>query len=143
MVSGRIPEGAAPLIRSAAVSNPTLFFVRAFQAALQQRGIEVDGEALDVDSLAARDKLPPGGDLRPLVRHRSEPLSAIGAAMLKGSRNLYAASVVRHPGLSCECRKPREGPGTRWCSDSITGPRALTRRPTKTITGTAEARSGP
>ena len=98
VVSGRIPEGAAPLIRTAAVSNPTLFFVRAFKAALQQRGIEVAGEALDVDSLPARDTPPPGGDLRPLVRHRSEPLSAIGAAMLKGSRNLYAESpLARRP----------------------------------------------
>ena len=99
MVSGQIPEGAAPLIRTAAVSNPTLFFVQAFKAALQQRGIEVDGEALDADSLPARDKLPRGGDLRPVVRHRSEPLSAIGA-MLKGSRNLYAESLVRHLGLA-------------------------------------------
>ena len=100
VVSGRIPEGAAPLIRTAAVSNPTLFFVRAFQAALRQRGIEVDGEALDVDSLPASDKLSDVGDLRPLVRHRSEPLSAIGAAMLKASRNLYAESLVRHLGLA-------------------------------------------
>ena len=100
VVSGRIPEGAAPLIRIAAVSNPTLFFVQAFKAALQQRGIEVDGDALDVDSLPARDKLPTGGDLRPLVQHRSEPLAAIGAAMLKGSRNLYAESLVRHLGLT-------------------------------------------
>ena len=100
MVSGRIPAGAAPLIRTAAVSNPTLFFVRAFKAGLQQRGIEVDGEALDVDSLPASDRLPPGGDLRPLVHHRSEPLAAIGAAMLKGSRNLYAESLVRHLGLA-------------------------------------------
>ena len=100
VVSGRIPEGAAPLIRTAAVSNPTLFFVRAFKAALQQRGIEVDGQALDVDSLPASDGRQPGGDLRPLVRHRSQPLSDVGAAMLKGSRNLYAESLVRHLGLT-------------------------------------------
>ena len=67
--------------------------------ALQRHGVEVDGEALDVDSLPAREKLPPGGDLRALVRHRSQPLSAIGAAMLKASRNLYAESWCAHLGL--------------------------------------------
>ena len=99
VVAGRIPEGASPIVRTAAVGNPTLFFVQAFKDALEQHGIAVDGEAVDVDSLAARDKAPTLLGLRPLVRHRSEPLSTIGVDMLKQSKNLYAESLVRHLGV--------------------------------------------
>lgn len=102
IVSGRIPAGAAPLVRTAAVGNPTLFFVRAFQEALAERGIAVDGEAVDVDLLAPRDRASTLAGLRPLFRHRSEPLAAIGAAMLKRSKNLYAESLVRHLGVSSD-----------------------------------------
>ena len=100
VVSGRIPEGGSPVVRFAAVGNPTLFFVRAFEATLEQRGIAVDGEAIDIDSLAARDKAPALLGLRPLVSHRSEPLSTIGVDMLKQSKNLYAESLVRHLGVA-------------------------------------------
>ena len=99
VVAGRIPEGATPIVRTAAVGNPTLFFVQAFKNALEREGIAVDGEALDVDSLAAREKAPALLGLRTLVRHRSEPLSAIGVDMLKQSKNLYAESLVRHLGV--------------------------------------------
>ena len=99
VVSGRIPRGASPVVRAAAVGNPTLFFVQAFKDALERRGIAVDGEAVDVDSLG-RDRTSALPGLRPLVRHRSEPLSAIGVDMLKRSRNLYAESLVRHLGVT-------------------------------------------
>ena len=99
VATGRIPEGASPIVRTAAVGNPTLFFVEAFKRALEQDGIGVEGEAVDVDSLAARDKAPTLLGLRPLVRHRSEPLSTIGVDMLKQSKNLYAESLVRHLGV--------------------------------------------
>ena len=100
VVAGRIPEGSSPIVQTAAVGNPTLFFVQAFRNALEQHGIAVDGEAVDIDSLAARESAPGRPGLRPLVRHRSEPLSAIGADMLKQSRNLYAESLVRHLGVA-------------------------------------------
>ena len=100
VVAGRIPEGSSPIVRTAAVGNPTLFFVQAFKNTLEQHGIAVDGEAVDVDSLAARERAPALPGLRALVRHRSEPLSAIGADMLKQSRNLYAESLVRHLGVA-------------------------------------------
>ncbi|MYK87647.1 MAG: D-alanyl-D-alanine carboxypeptidase/D-alanyl-D-alanine-endopeptidase [Acidobacteria bacterium] len=100
VVAGRIPEGSSPIVRTAAVGNPTLFFVQAFKNTLERHGIAVDGEAVDVDSLAARERAPALPGLRALVRHRSEPLSAIGADMLKQSRNLYAESLVRHLGVA-------------------------------------------
>ena len=100
VVTGRIPEGAQPIVRVAAVGNPTLFFVQAFKDTLEQRGIAVDGEAVDVDSLAAREKAPTLLGLRTLVNHRSEPLAAIGVDMLQQSKNLYAESLLRHLGVA-------------------------------------------
>jgi D-alanyl-D-alanine carboxypeptidase/D-alanyl-D-alanine-endopeptidase (penicillin-binding protein 4) len=100
VVSGRIPVGASPIVRRAAVGNPTLFFVRAFRETLAEHGIAVDGEAIDIDLLAPRDKTSARAGLQPLVRHRSEPLSVIGVDMLKKSKNLYAESLVRHLGVS-------------------------------------------
>lgn len=100
VASGRIPVGAAPVVRVAAVGNPTLFFVQALRDALEKHGVAVEGEAVDVDGLAAADRAAALGGLRPLVRRRSAPLSAIGAAMLKDSRNLYAESLLRHLGAT-------------------------------------------
>ena len=100
VVAGRIPAGSPPIVRNAAVGNPTLFFVQAFKNALERNGIVVEGDAVDIDSLAAGDRAPAPPGLRPLLRHRSEPLSTIGADMLKQSRNLYAESLVRHLGVA-------------------------------------------
>ena len=99
-VSGQVPEGAAPIVRNVPVGNPTLFFVQAFKEALVEHGIAVDGEAVDADLLAARGKATALARLRPLMRHRSKPLAAIGVDMLKQSKNLYAESLVRHLGVS-------------------------------------------
>ena len=100
VVGGRIPAGASSIVRTVAVANPTLFFVQAFKDALEARGIAVDGEAVDVDLLAAPHKAAARLGLRPLVHHRSKPLAAIGVDMLKQSKNLYAESLVRHLGVS-------------------------------------------
>ena len=100
VVSGRVPEDASPITRIAAVGNPTLFFVQGFKDALEAQGIDVDGEAIDIDVLAARGKPPVLPGLRPLLRHRSEPLSSLAVDMLKQSRNLYAESLVRHLGVA-------------------------------------------
>ena len=100
VVAGRIPAGASPIVRAAAVVNPTLFFAETFRETLLQHGISVDGEAMDIDELAARDKKSVLVDLRPLVSHQSKPLAAIGVDMLKQSRNLYAESLVRHLGVA-------------------------------------------
>ena len=100
VVSGRIPEGAVPVVRIAAVGNPTLFFVQAFKSALGEHGVAVDGEAIDIDSLAPPDRTAAVPGLRTLVHHRSKPLAAIGVDMLKHSKNLYAESLVRHVGVS-------------------------------------------
>lgn len=100
VVAGRIPTGSDAVVRRTAVGNPTLFFVEAFRAALERHGIAVDGEAIDIDRLAEHDPVRAHRDARPLVRHRSAPLSAIGVELLKHSSNLYAESLMRHLGAA-------------------------------------------
>ena len=100
VVSGRIPEDAAPMVRVVAVGNPTLFFAQAFKEALEAYGIPVDGEATDIDSLTSPERTAALLGSRTVVRHRSKPLAEIGIDMLKQSKNLYAESLVRHLGAA-------------------------------------------
>jgi D-alanyl-D-alanine carboxypeptidase/D-alanyl-D-alanine-endopeptidase (penicillin-binding protein 4) len=95
-VRGSVPIDAGETVRDAAVDNPTLFFTQAFRAALVARGIDVRGEAVDIDDLpgasAGQDGSKPR---RVLARHQSAPLSEIGRTLMKVSQNLYAETALR------------------------------------------------
>ena len=95
VVTGTIPAGTAPIQRTAAVDNPTIFFVRALRETLEREGIAVVGDAVDIDDLAtsAHDEFQ--GKLRRLAAHQSVPLSALAVDMMKRSQNLYAETVLR------------------------------------------------
>lgn len=103
-IRGTIPLGSDPYVRTAAVVNPTLFFVRALRATLIDRGIDVRGEAVDIDDLEPR---VPGSDSdvdsedfeRVLVRHESPPLTELGAELMKISQNLYAETFLKTLGV--------------------------------------------
>ena len=68
---GQIPAKAAPFVRTASVDNPTGFFVSAFRAALIAEGIQVNGDAVDIDDFLAK---PDFTAARVLVSHVSPPL---------------------------------------------------------------------
>ena len=91
-IAGTIPAGAPPARVNVAVGNPTLWFASVFRSRLLREGIEVTGEAWDID-----DVVPPpdrtAGTL--LYVHRSAPLSVIAQPLLKESINLYAEAVLR------------------------------------------------
>ncbi len=91
-VRGGIPASASPISLSAAVADPTLFFVRELTRALERAGIAVTGEAVDLDNLDV-----PISDDTPalLVRHRSPPLSEIAVPLMRNSQNLYAEALLR------------------------------------------------
>ena len=57
VVSGQIPAKAAPFARTASVDNPTAFFVSAFRDALIAEGIQVNGDAIDIDDFLAKPDL--------------------------------------------------------------------------------------
>jgi D-alanyl-D-alanine carboxypeptidase/D-alanyl-D-alanine-endopeptidase (penicillin-binding protein 4) len=91
-LGGTIPAGAAPVVLTVSVDNPTLFFVQALRRALIARGLDVRGDAVDIDDV------PGGTDLRretEVASHRSPPLSTLAIRLMKASQNQYAETLVK------------------------------------------------
>ena len=78
-----------------AVVNPTDFFVATLIGVLRNEGIEVEGEAVDVDEWGAR---PQYGRLRRIATHVSAPLGDIVGVTNTDSNNLYAEQILRTMG---------------------------------------------
>ena len=97
VLRGTIPLGAAPIVESVAVDNPTLFFVSAFRSALIANGIDVRGPAVDIDDI--RDA-PARSDTRTIISYRSPPLSVLADRLMKASQNQYAETLLKTIGLS-------------------------------------------
>ena len=91
-IAGSIPAGTAAARLTVAVGNPTIWFANALRNRLQAQGIDVVGDAWDVD-----DVIPPPDRRRASVvfTHRSRPLREIVQPLLKESINLYAEAVMR------------------------------------------------
>jgi D-alanyl-D-alanine carboxypeptidase/D-alanyl-D-alanine-endopeptidase (penicillin-binding protein 4) len=98
---GSVPVGGPPLIRNVSVDNPTLYFVRSLHAALIANGIEVRGQAVDIDDLT-----DPSAVRRstPVLTHRSPSLSALAVTMMKLSQNLFAETLLYAAGGSAAVR---------------------------------------
>ena len=93
-VSSTVPAGETQT-EALAVSNPTEFFVSTLVAVLRREGIEVDGEAVDVDDWGAR---PDYRRMRRVATHLSPHLSAIVGVTNTDSNNLYAEQILRTMG---------------------------------------------
>lgn len=91
-IAGSIPIGAPPARLQISVGNPTAWFATVFRAALIDGGIDVSGDAYDVDDVAPR---PEWAGARTLFTHRSSTLAEIAQPMLKNSINLYGEAVLR------------------------------------------------
>ena len=91
-VLGAVPASAAPVYRTASVENPTVFFVRGLKQTLKTRGIDVSGDAVDLDEI---DAVMVDDDLRLLANHRSPLLSGIAGTLMRVSHNLYAETLLR------------------------------------------------
>lgn len=91
-IAGTIPAGAPPARLNVSAGNPTFWFASVFRARLLQRGIEVTGEAWDIDDVRPA---PERGGARVLLTHRSRPLADIVQPLMKDSINLYAEAVMR------------------------------------------------
>jgi D-alanyl-D-alanine carboxypeptidase/D-alanyl-D-alanine-endopeptidase (penicillin-binding protein 4) len=89
---GTVPAAASSLVRTVAVENPTLYFVGALRDALVQNGVQVGGEAVDIDDGHNADAAGPATEV---VTHQSANLSAIAATMMKSSQNLYAETLLK------------------------------------------------
>jgi D-alanyl-D-alanine carboxypeptidase/D-alanyl-D-alanine-endopeptidase (penicillin-binding protein 4) len=91
-IAGSIPAGAPPARLTVAVGNPTLWFASTLRVRLQAQGIEVTGDAFDID-----DVLPPPdrSAAHTLFTHRSKALREIVQPLMKDSINLYAEAIMR------------------------------------------------
>ena len=91
-IAGSIPAGATPAQLLVSVGNPTLWFATVLRHALVTAGIDVTGEAYDVDDVASRQEWTSSSVL---YTHRSPTLAEIAQPLLKDSINLYGEAVLR------------------------------------------------
>ena len=92
---GSIPLGSDPLRRQVSVDDPTLFFLRTLRQTLIREGIEVDGDAIDIDDVDLGTATEPREPGYVLSRHLSPPLSELAIDMMKRSQNLFAETIFR------------------------------------------------
>jgi D-alanyl-D-alanine carboxypeptidase/D-alanyl-D-alanine-endopeptidase (penicillin-binding protein 4) len=91
-VAGSIPATAPPAVLAVAVGNPTLWFAQALKSRMVGDGIEVGGDAVDIDDVVPT----PSRDSATVVySHRSPTLAEIVQPLLKDSINLYAEALMR------------------------------------------------
>lgn len=91
-IAGSIPAGAPPARLSISAGNPTFWFASVLRNRLLAGGIEVAGEAFDID-----DIMPPPDRTAATVlyTYRSHSLAEIAQPLLKESINLYGEAVMR------------------------------------------------
>ncbi len=75
------------------IEQPTLFALHAFQRALDEAGITVAAELVDVDDLARKPDYSALG--QPLLAHLSPPLADLVAHTNRRSDNFYAEELFR------------------------------------------------
>ncbi|HEV3142186.1 MAG TPA: D-alanyl-D-alanine carboxypeptidase/D-alanyl-D-alanine-endopeptidase [Vicinamibacterales bacterium] len=90
-IRGTIAVGAQPVVEVVSADNPTLFFVKSLRNALIANGIDVRGEAVDVDDVAN----PPPTAGAPIITYRSPPLSQLATRLMKASQNQYAETLLK------------------------------------------------
>jgi serine-type D-Ala-D-Ala carboxypeptidase/endopeptidase (penicillin-binding protein 4) len=98
-VSGTVPPGGVAVQRTVAVGNPTLYYVSILRRTLVASGIEVRGEAVDIDELARE---PGDRETVVLFSHRSDPLSRLAETLMTLSQNQYAETFLKSLGAGSE-----------------------------------------
>ena len=91
-LAGSIPSAVSPASLAVAVGNPTLWFASALKSRLVRDGVDVSGDAVDIDDVAPA---PSRDEATLLYTHRSRTLAEIAQPLLKDSINLYAEALMR------------------------------------------------
>ncbi|HEX9935609.1 MAG TPA: D-alanyl-D-alanine carboxypeptidase/D-alanyl-D-alanine-endopeptidase [Longimicrobium sp.] len=94
-VAGQIPADTGTVRNDMAVRNNTAYFVTVLRETLVERGIRVDGAALDHDALAPAAR-PVARDT--LFVHRSPPMREILAGFMKPSQNQIGEILLKTMG---------------------------------------------
>ncbi len=113
IIRGSISQGKRPWVESVAIDNPTAFTVTVLKEVLEERGISVNGPAIDGDELP--DTLRYEG-ARQLASFTSKPYSEIMKVINKPSQNFYTEQVFRTMG------KENRGVGTMRYGRSVAYP---------------------
>jgi D-alanyl-D-alanine carboxypeptidase/D-alanyl-D-alanine-endopeptidase (penicillin-binding protein 4) len=92
---GTVPVGSTPSAHACSVDNQTQFFVNALRIALIANGIDVKGEAVDIDDVS---DAPSREQAMPLLAYRSPPLSELAGTLMKISLNFDAETFVKTMG---------------------------------------------
>jgi serine-type D-Ala-D-Ala carboxypeptidase/endopeptidase (penicillin-binding protein 4) len=102
-VSGVVPIGGRDIVQTAAVDNPTQFYVNVLRDTLVRKGITVDGQAVDIDDLKSDAAHPTPADAalalekrRVLFTHQSPPLASdeVATTFMKVSQNLFGETLM-------------------------------------------------
>ena len=91
-IAGSIPAGATPARMTVSAGNPTFWFASVLRNRLLREGVEVVGDAFDIDDTVPA---PDRATSIALYTYRSHPLSEIVQPMLKDSINLYGEAALR------------------------------------------------
>ena len=87
MVTGHLPAGSEPVVRTVTVRNPTAVAVEAFRVALRRHGVRVRGQAVA--------SAPTPATATVVARHTGAPLREMLAPLLKQSNNNMAELLVK------------------------------------------------
>jgi D-alanyl-D-alanine carboxypeptidase/D-alanyl-D-alanine-endopeptidase (penicillin-binding protein 4) len=103
LISGTVPKAERDYVRTVSMGNPTRFYVNALHDTLIQKGITVEGRAVDIDELVSANGgtsvTAPAESRRVLFTHQSPPLSEIGVTFMKVSQNLFGETLLNTVGL--------------------------------------------
>lgn len=95
-ISGKFKKDADTLITYATVQNPTQFAMLVLKNRLENRGIRVNGYAVDIDDY---ERAIDYNDLDLLFVSYSEKLNEIIKVVNKGSQNFFAEQLLKTIGL--------------------------------------------
>ncbi|MBE3133136.1 MAG: D-alanyl-D-alanine carboxypeptidase/D-alanyl-D-alanine-endopeptidase, partial [Acidobacteria bacterium] len=103
---GSVPQGSAPITRTASVDEPAHFYVQELHDTLIAKGVVVRNAPVAWTQIAA---LPDLESARLLFTHRSAPLSEVATVLMKVSQNLYAETLVRTLGAQAGAGTAEQG----------------------------------
>ena len=91
-IAGSVPAGAMPVRLTVSTGNPTFWFASVLRNRLLEEGIDVSGEAFDVDDVM----LPADRAAATILyTYNSPTLAEIAQPLLKDSINLYGEALLR------------------------------------------------
>ena len=94
-LSGQLVVGSDTTERTPTIDNPTKFYVHVLKEVFKNKGIQVDGNAVDCDEIENWVHAPADDSYKELANYYSVPLSEVAERLMKRSQNMYAETMPR------------------------------------------------